>query len=95
MRIAMKDLQPDDITKIDPDDMFRRLREERVTSGLTEYPRVTLCSSWSTVRYFRSIIDEFAQMDTSPEYWRYISESLDTYERAVLAQGTDGGSRSP
>jgi hypothetical protein len=42
--------------------------------------------------YFRSIVDEVAQMDTSPEYWRYIGESLDKYERAWLARGTDGGS---
>ena len=33
MRVVMKDLQLDDIAKIDPDDMFRRLREDRVTSG--------------------------------------------------------------
>jgi hypothetical protein len=38
--------------------------------------------------YFRSIVDEVAQMDTSPEYWRYISESLDKYERAWLARST-------
>ncbi len=36
--------------------------------------------------YFRSIVDEVAQMDMSPEYWRYIGESLDKYERAWLAQ---------
>lgn len=36
--------------------------------------------------YFRSIVDEVAQMETSPEYWRYIAESLDKYERAWLAQ---------
>lgn len=58
MRVAMKDLQLDDITKIDPDDMFRRLREERVTSGLTEYQRVTLCSSWNTIRH---CFDDYAE----------------------------------
>ena len=41
--------------------------------------------------YFRAIVDEVAQMDTSPEYWRYIGESLDKYERAWLAQSTNGG----
>jgi hypothetical protein len=41
--------------------------------------------------YFRAIVDEVAQMDASPEYWRYISESLDKYERAWLAQSTNGG----
>jgi hypothetical protein len=45
--------------------------------------------------YFRAIVDEVAQMDTSPEYWRYISESLDKYERAWLAQSTDSGRRVP
>jgi len=45
--------------------------------------------------YFRSIVDEVVQMDTSPEYWRYISESLDKYERAWLAQTTVGGSNVP
>jgi hypothetical protein len=41
--------------------------------------------------YFRGIVDEVAQMDTSPEYWRYIGESLDKYERAWLAQSKNGG----
>ncbi len=41
--------------------------------------------------YFRAIVDEVAQMDTSPEYWRYISESLDKYEHAWLAQSPNGG----
>jgi hypothetical protein len=41
--------------------------------------------------YFRSIVDEVSQMDTSPDYWRYISESLDKYERAWLVHGTNGG----
>ncbi|MFZ0742906.1 MAG: hypothetical protein WAM85_00775 [Terracidiphilus sp.] len=45
--------------------------------------------------YFRTIVDEVAQMDTSPEYWRYIGESLDKYERAWLAQTADGGCRVP
>ncbi len=36
--------------------------------------------------YFRTIVGEVAQMDSSPGYWRYISESLDKYERAWLAQ---------
>jgi hypothetical protein len=45
--------------------------------------------------YFRSIVDEIAQMDTSPGYWRYISESLDKYERAWLAQSSDGEKNIP
>jgi hypothetical protein len=45
--------------------------------------------------YFRSIVDEVAQMETSADYWRYISESLDKYERAWLAQSTDGGKSVP
>jgi hypothetical protein len=45
--------------------------------------------------YFRPIVDEVAQMDTSADYWRYISESLDKYERAWLAQSADGGSGVP
>lgn len=45
--------------------------------------------------YFRNIVDEVAHMDTSPEYWRYIGESLDKYERAWLAQTADGGCRVP
>jgi hypothetical protein len=45
--------------------------------------------------YFRTIVDEVAEMDTSPEYWRYIGESLDKYERAWLAQTADGGCRIP
>src|SRR6266536_677195 len=32
--------------------------------------------------YFRTLVDEVAQMDTSPDYWRYIGESLEKYERA-------------
>lgn len=36
--------------------------------------------------YFRSIIEEVAQMNASPDYWRYLSESLAKYERAWLAQ---------
>ncbi len=39
--------------------------------------------------YFRSIVDEVSQMDTSPDYWRYISESLDKYERAWIAHSTN------
>lgn len=34
--------------------------------------------------YFRSIVDEVGRMETSPEYWRYISEGLNKYERAWL-----------
>src|SRR5690349_2040116 len=34
--------------------------------------------------YFRPIVDEVAEMDTSADYWRYIGESLDKYERAWL-----------
>ena len=41
--------------------------------------------------YFRPIVDEVAEMDSSPDYWRYISESLDKYERAWLAHSTNGG----
>lgn len=44
----------------------------------------------SSFGYFRSIIDEVAQMDSSPEYWRYITESLDKYERAWLSRCTNG-----
>ena len=58
MRVAMKDLQLDDITRIDPDDMFRRLREERITSGLSEYQRVTLSGSWNTIRH---CFDDYAE----------------------------------
>jgi hypothetical protein len=43
--------------------------------------------------YFRFVVDEVAQMDTSPDYWRYISESLDKCESAWLAQTADGGGR--
>jgi len=45
--------------------------------------------------YFRAILDEVAQMDTSPEYWRHIAESLDKYERAWLAQSPDGERNCP
>ena len=45
--------------------------------------------------YFRGIVDEVAQMDTSPDYWRYISESLDKYERAWLTQSADSGKNVP
>ena len=63
MRIAMKDLQLDDITKIDPDDMFRRLREDRVASGLSEYQRVTLSGSWNTIRHcFDDYADRLSEM---------------------------------
>jgi hypothetical protein len=34
-------------------------------------------------------------MDTSPEYWRYVSESLDKYERAWFVQSADGEKRAP
>jgi hypothetical protein len=44
----------------------------------------------ASLGYFRSIVDEVAQMDTSLDYWRYISESLDKYERAWLAYSTNG-----
>ena len=40
--------------------------------------------------YFRSIVDQVAQMEPSPEYWRYIGESLDKYEHAWFAQSADG-----
>jgi hypothetical protein len=45
--------------------------------------------------YFRNIVDEVAQMDTSPEYWRYIAESLDKYECAWLAQIADREKKVP
>ena len=50
-----------------------------------------LADQWpiASLGYFRSIFDEVAQMDTSLDYWRYISESLDKYERAWLADGTN------
>jgi integrase len=38
--------------------MFRRLREERVTSGLTEYQRVALSGFWNSVRHS---FDEYAE----------------------------------
>ena len=40
--------------------------------------------------YFRSIIDEVAETDMTPDDWRYVSESLDKYDRAWLAQAADG-----
>lgn len=47
----------------------------------------------ASLGYFRSIIEEVTQLDASPDYWRYISESLDKYERAWLNRTTtDGGS---
>jgi hypothetical protein len=49
----------------------------------------------ASLGYFRSIVDEVAQMDTSQDYWRYISESLDKYERAWLAQSADSGKGAP
>ena len=49
----------------------------------------------ASLGYFRSIVDEVAQMDTSSDYWRYISESLDKYERAWLAQSANGGKSVP
>jgi hypothetical protein len=49
----------------------------------------------ASLGYFRSIVDEVAQMETSPDYWRYIGESLDKYERAWLSQSTDGGKSVP
>ncbi len=45
--------------------------------------------------YFRTIVDEVVQMETSPEYWRYIGESLDKYEHAWLAQSADGEENVP
>jgi hypothetical protein len=45
--------------------------------------------------YFRGIVDEVVQMDTSPDYWRYISESLDKYERAWLEQSADSEKNVP
>lgn len=45
--------------------------------------------------YFRSIVEEVDQMDTTPDYWRYISESLDKYERAWLTQSADRGQNVP
>jgi hypothetical protein len=33
MRVVMNDLRLDDIASIDPDEMFRQLREDRVSSG--------------------------------------------------------------
>jgi hypothetical protein len=45
--------------------------------------------------YFRSIVDEVAQMEPSPEYWRYIGESLDKYEHAWFAQSADGEKNVP
>lgn len=58
MRVVMKDLDLDDVTKVDPDDMFRRLREDRATSGLTQYGRVRLCSTWNTIRH---CFDDYAE----------------------------------
>jgi hypothetical protein len=49
----------------------------------------------ASLGYFRSIVDEVAQMDASPDYWRYISESLDKYDRAWLAQKAVDSYRIP
>jgi len=49
----------------------------------------------ASLRYFRSIVDEVAQMDTSPDYWRYIGESLDKYERAWLGRDALGNNEIP
>lgn len=58
MRVAMKDLELDDVPTIDPDEMFRRLREDRVTSGLTEYQRIALRGYWNAIRH---CFDDYAE----------------------------------
>lgn len=58
MRVAMRDLELDDVPTVDPDEMFRRLREDRVTSGLTEYQRVALRGYWNAIRH---CFDDYAE----------------------------------
>jgi hypothetical protein len=45
------------------------------------------------LQYFRSIIDEVAELQTSTEYWRYLAERLDKFERIWLARSPDGTER--
>lgn len=49
----------------------------------------------ASLGYFRPIVDEVAGMDTSADYWRYVSESLDKYERAWLARITESRGHVP
>jgi integrase len=51
MRVVLRDLELDELPKINPDDMFTRLREDRVVSGLTEPQRVHLRGSWNAIRH--------------------------------------------
>jgi hypothetical protein len=40
----------------------------------------------ASLEYFRPMINEVGTMKISLEYWRYVQESLDKYERAWLAR---------
>ena len=79
MRVVMNDLRLDDIASIDPDEMFRQLREDRVSSGLTEYQRVTLCCTWNSIRH---CFDDYAER--LPELQRQVMEKF--FVRRVVDQ---------
>jgi integrase len=64
MRVAMNDLGEDDITTIDPDDMFRRLRENRIVSGLTGYQLAGICGYWNAIR---NCFDDYAERLTEAQ----------------------------
>jgi hypothetical protein len=40
----------------------------------------------SSLLYFRAIIDEVAQSQVSPDYWRYLAQRLEHFERDWLAK---------
>lgn len=58
MRLLMKELNIEDVTRIDPDDLFRRLLVKDVGLDLTDCQRVTLPRIWNMVR---NCFDDYAE----------------------------------
>lgn len=63
MRPLMKELNIEDVTRIDPDDLFRRLLAKDVGPDLTDCQRVILPQTWNMVR---NSFDDYAEK-LSPE----------------------------
>ena len=58
MRLLMKELNIEDVTRIDPDDLFRRLLVKDVGLDLTDCQRVILPRIWNMVR---NCFDDYAE----------------------------------
>lgn len=58
MRPLMKELNIENVTRIDPDDLFRRLLAKEVGLNLTDCQRVTIPQGWNMVR---NCFDDYAE----------------------------------